>query len=132
MPGVDVECRRGNIRPEVSLTGATAFARESAKDRGYQSGPRRVIPTSDKAAPKASKELHLVVPRAYLTVFQLLAVHHCWNCLHRRAYSGVRIFFGTGASRALAATRHQVRKTTYASELMHGETLQASLRTRSP
>ena len=42
------------------------------------------------------------------------------------------LFFGTGASKALAATGHQVRKTTYTNELMHGETLQAPLRTRSP
>ena len=46
--------------------------------------------------------------------------------------SAVRSFFGTGASKALAATGHQVRKTTYTNELMHGETSQAPLRTRSP
>ena len=41
-------------------------------------------------------------------------------------------FLVTGASKTLAATGHQVRKTNYTSELMHGETLQAPLRTRSP
>ena len=41
-------------------------------------------------------------------------------------------FLVTGASKTLAATGHQVRKTTYTNELTHGETLQAPLRTRSP
>ena len=42
------------------------------------------------------------------------------------------LFFVTGASKTLAATSHQVRKTNHTSELKYGETLQASLRTRSP